>query len=410
MRILHAIASLDNSNKYLSRYLLELLRSMSDHNETHIVTFSNSKLLENKGISVHTLSPCKTFTHKRLKREAQQLIATVRPDVIHIHGCWDWSLAEIGRLAATENIPCVLSPHHSLDPEVIDTFFYTQRLPKLIAYQYSIVRDATVIHAISDRESSNLYKLGWNTRIITVPSPQGGNIFQYSETAGKMNEMYRMAIDAICTFRTLSDRERNILMCLVLKGSEQTGKYYAVNEEYRKNIGSLTSEEWRRIYIVCAANHQTESLTRAFSEIGIKAPDMPNDITESLSRPINCSESTLNEQEILALTPSEEQVLSGIEDPKIRQVVVMLLNIHKLIKQKSVNIGHISALYSSLMYEDYDERLLSVALKRLHIHKFTARMETVLQWLCGLTEGFMPIPNDTGKGSKRLIKTIKEIL
>ncbi len=94
----------------------------------------------------------------------------MRPDVVHINGCWQPQLLFFQRAAQRLRIPMVLSPHGMLEPWIVKRHYWTRKWPAIQLYQRGLVKHADYLHATADTEKDNLLRLGWNSRITVIPN------------------------------------------------------------------------------------------------------------------------------------------------------------------------------------------------------------------------------------------------
>lgn len=410
MRILHITPQTYSSDTYLSGYLSELMRSMGDTCEGHVAMFRTEKTAETEYEREHILNRPVFFLSPIYKKAVSSLLDSIVPDIVHLHGCWDGAVAEAARMAKAKGIPCVLSPHSSLEPEIIRTFFYTRRLPRMMAYQYAEVRNADAVVVSSEKERINMRKLGWNNRIAVIPDPRLHPKTSYTEVARDITAIYRKALDSACRFGSLSSKESEAVLDLMNTGCLPDKETLTDTAERCERIKALTPAEWHRICIVGIDNDMTSTYEQAFKRMQLNMPDMPGNTLERFNirpkAPMGC----IGETKLLSLDLKKQKLIDSIDNSEVRQIAAMLLNTKELISRKTITLYHLMTLYRIIRYTDYDEDKLATVCKQLRIYSFTAQIETVLDHFCHLSEGFMPIPQDKGKGAKKLITNITNIL
>ena len=101
---------------------------------------------------------------------AKGLLKKLRPDVVHINGCWQPQLLFFQRAAQSLRIPVVLSPHGMLEPWIVKRHYWTRKWPAIQLYQRGLVKRADYLHATAEKEKDNLLRLGWNARIAVIPN------------------------------------------------------------------------------------------------------------------------------------------------------------------------------------------------------------------------------------------------
>lgn len=168
MRVLHIITSIDKIAGGTSTYMQLLAKPLGRLCELHIATHRSEGELPMENARLHYLPAWKPWGGE-WKREADRLLCGLRPDIVHINGCWSPELAQFQRMAERRGVAVVLSPHGMLEPWIIRRHYYTRKLPWLLLCQRGLVRRAAWIHSTADSEAENLRRLGYNDNIRVVP-------------------------------------------------------------------------------------------------------------------------------------------------------------------------------------------------------------------------------------------------
>lgn len=166
MVILHYIPSLAASAGGVASYLSALSAELGKLVDLHIATHDEgAKEVEIHNAVVHRIPPgwlC-YFSAKELLKE-------LRPDVVHINGCWQPQLLFFQRAAQSLQIPIILSSHGMLEPWILKRHYWTRKWPAIQLYQRGLVKRADYLHATADTEKDNLLRLGWNPRVTVIPN------------------------------------------------------------------------------------------------------------------------------------------------------------------------------------------------------------------------------------------------
>lgn len=165
MRILHYIPSIDRSMGGTSAYMQLLCGSLGRMAELHVATHEGREPLPMPGARVHYIN---RSLFGGMKRDWTALLDEVRPDVVHVNGCWLPQCAAAQRWAVARGARVALSPHGMLEPWIMARHRYTRKLPALWLYQARAVREAAVVVATSAAERGNLLRLGYNRRVEVV--------------------------------------------------------------------------------------------------------------------------------------------------------------------------------------------------------------------------------------------------
>lgn len=166
MKVLHYIPSLAVKTGGVASYLSVLSEELGKLVELHIATnYECEQEVKTLNATLHRVTSGATcyFSAKRLLNE-------LRPDVVHINGCWLPQLAFFQWAAQSLQIPVVLSTHGMLDPWILKRHYWTKKWPAIHLYQRALVKRADFIHTTSEMEKRNLFFLGWNPRICFIPN------------------------------------------------------------------------------------------------------------------------------------------------------------------------------------------------------------------------------------------------
>lgn len=166
MKVLHYVPSLAIRTGGVAAYLAVLSLELGKLVDLHIATHDEGEQeLETHNAVIHRIPPgwlC-YFSAKELLKE-------LRPNVVHINGCWQPQLLFFQRAAQSLRIPVVLSPHGMLEPWIVKRHYWTRKWPAIQLYQRGLVKRADCLHATADTEKDNLLRLGWNPRIAVIPN------------------------------------------------------------------------------------------------------------------------------------------------------------------------------------------------------------------------------------------------
>lgn len=166
MKVLHYVPSLAVRTGGVAAYLAVLSSELGKLVDLHIATHDEGEQeLETHNAVIHRIPPgwlC-YFSAKELLKE-------LRPDVVHINGCWQPQLLFFQRAAQSLRIPVVLSPHGMLEPWIVKRHYWTRKWPAIQLYQRGLVKRADCLHATADTEKDNLLRLGWNPHIALIPN------------------------------------------------------------------------------------------------------------------------------------------------------------------------------------------------------------------------------------------------
>lgn len=166
MKVLHYVPSLAVRTGGVAAYLAVLSSELGKFVDLHIATHDEGEQeLETHNAVIHRIPPGWLCYFS-----AKGLLKKLRPDVVHINGCWQPQLLFFQRAAQSLRIPVVLSPHGMLEPWIVKRHYWTRKWPAIQLYQRGLVKHADYLHATAEKEKDNLLRLGWNARIAVIPN------------------------------------------------------------------------------------------------------------------------------------------------------------------------------------------------------------------------------------------------
>lgn len=166
MRILHYIPSIDRKSGGVGSYVALLAKDLGRLVELHVATHRTANMFPMENAEVHYITTWKRPL--KMRCEWLKLLDDVRPDVVHVNTCWMPSCAMVQKWAQKAGFYVVLSPHGMLEPWILRRNYWTKKLPALLLYQKTAIRDADCLHATAESERANLLSLGWNTNVGVV--------------------------------------------------------------------------------------------------------------------------------------------------------------------------------------------------------------------------------------------------
>lgn len=169
MKVLHYIPSIGKSGGGVSAYLQVLSHDLGKLVDLHIVTRQSTNELPLDNCTIHYIdSSIKHYI--TVKKQFHKILNDIKPDIVHINGCWMLQCSWITFWAKKAGYPIVLSPHGMLEPWAIKKNYWTKKLPALILYQKKSIQISNIIIATAQSEKNNLLSLGYNNNIQIVPN------------------------------------------------------------------------------------------------------------------------------------------------------------------------------------------------------------------------------------------------
>lgn len=165
MKVIHYIPSIDASTGGTAVYMHVLVKELGKLVDLHVVTHHSPNPVKIGNADLHYVT---ASLLGGMRREFTALLTRIRPDIVHVNGCWMPQCALAQRLAMRLGCKVVLTPHGMLEPWIIRRHYYSRKLPALWLYQKRAVATADCLHATAESEMVNLAALGYSTDIEVI--------------------------------------------------------------------------------------------------------------------------------------------------------------------------------------------------------------------------------------------------
>lgn len=169
MRILHYIPSIGKSGGGVSTYLQLLSHDLGKLVDLHIVCHHSNDELKLENSTIHYIEG--SIKHPiKMKKEFCKLLDDIKPNILHVNGCWMLQCSWVIFWAKSKGYPVILSPHGMLEPWDIKKNYWTKKLPALILYQKRSIQISNAIVATAEAEKQNILALKYNKNVIVIPN------------------------------------------------------------------------------------------------------------------------------------------------------------------------------------------------------------------------------------------------
>lgn len=333
------------------------------------------------------------YSGKLSQKEFAQKLDAIRPDIVHLHGCWSVHLAFLQLIATRQGYPVVLSPHGGLMQKVMHTDFWKKRLPQILLYQYNAVRRAFVIHASSTEELQELKQLGWKKRIALIPDPNDVETFR---------TFYQKVIDTSMRFRLIEAEQHafwELLYadCLTRHGGISTcapahtpGISGALHIVHPTVPTTLSSHNWKNIQTFALDHGVNDVIHTSAQAQGINILGIINALPtryklKDTRRPSTPSSAERKVAERYAVNTSELALAQTIYS------LYLSLCKNKTRDEWQPVISRLVSVYEQLQWGDCNEQIILSILSDLKVTSFAARLMHILGQRLHLPIGFMPL-------------------
>lgn len=163
MKVLHVISSIHRSSGGPSRSVQGLAAAECRAGvDAGIFTFRHGDKPWIDGIS---------FVHSGPEVDSELLEFT--PDIVHLHGLWNFDLHRTAAICRRWGLPYVIAPRGMLEPWSLQQRWLKKRIARFL-YQDRDLRCAAALHATAESEAEQFRRLGFRNRVIV--SPNGVNV------------------------------------------------------------------------------------------------------------------------------------------------------------------------------------------------------------------------------------------
>lgn len=356
MKILHYIPEISEKKKSISQeYVEAVVRATSKVAESYIVT--------EKQLGDSFLSFRNAFA-KKLKE--------IQPDIVHFHACWNFRAAYAHRMSRRRHFFTIVSPHGGLSDEIINLDFWKEKLPRIIAYQFWMLRKSRLVISISDKEHQELTQLGWRRRMMLIHHPSFHTISDDDLCEGIM-QAYRKVIDTHYTERITKEEKDFVCQCLRAACWKEN--------EYLPDFQPATVSpdlSFRRIYLYAHDNGVTTLLSTGAKLSGINLPPL------------------LKVDELPRFKAKKKKMGNYEKDCKklcsiIHTIIPQMQKDVIFTPHGEVSLATLTDIYNALRFNDYNEDFLAENIKKEGLSKFTKKLMKTYERIFQLQEGFRPI-------------------
>lgn len=167
MKVVHFIPSIDRTSGGVGSYMQLLAKELGKLCELYIVTANtkNQLIIDNAKV---LYIPCNIRKYSSMKKEWNRMLDEIKPDLVHVNCCWMPYCALTQKWAQKKGYKVILTPHGMLEPWIMNRNYWTKKLPALLLFQKSAIKNADCIHATAESEKLNIMKLGYNNKVEVI--------------------------------------------------------------------------------------------------------------------------------------------------------------------------------------------------------------------------------------------------
>ena len=168
MKVLHYIPSIDRESGGVGSYMQLLAKPLGNIVELHVATHQSKHELQLENCQIHYLN--RWTSYFKLRRQWQNLLDQINPDVVHVNCCWQPECAFVQKWSSKRGVKTVYTPHGMLEPWIMNRHYLTRKVPALMLYQKTAIENSDVVHATAESERQHIAALGYNFNIEVIPN------------------------------------------------------------------------------------------------------------------------------------------------------------------------------------------------------------------------------------------------
>ena len=278
------------------------------------------------------------------------------PDIVHIHGCWQYKVVRQAMHYHRQGARIVFTPHGGLEPWIISERRLSEKLSKTLLWQRRMAEYSYVMIAQGNMEAEALRKLGWNPRIEIVRNAVVTNSITPEAMAQQTREVYRKVMDSN-TLELMSDDTRQ-LMSLLLKAGITGDERWITSR-----LPDIDEREWRRRLVYADHENVRTTIDGGTHVLGLREP-------------------YIETGKIKSYLPTDYR-LPKVEAHDVAGIV-------REMQRGQLTLRHFVELDRALRRDNVQDDWLCETLDEGHLLKYFRRLLQLLSELTGLDEGFMP--------------------
>lgn len=325
----------------------------------------------------------------------RKTLGTFSPDIVHLHGAWKYSIGAAALLSLRHQVRYVYSPHGQLEPWVIHTRYWKEKLPQLLVYQRWVVSHAYATICNGTMERLALEKLGWTPRIEVVYNPLVTSSIQPTEACLQLSAIYQKVLDSD-TLALMSATTRQALVSLIKAGTAGDRRW--VDSEGQAACHQLGTSEWRQLMIYAWHEHIYEEVKSGAETLRLNPPQLT-----PASYP--CYVPTRREPRY-----HRQELLPPPSPANNKAMTVYVRNLVRQAEKGQLTLRQVVDFSHTVRQASLEEDKLAEDLKDTQLYKPLGGLLQAAGTLTALDQGLMPIAPCKNRLSKKIIRTIKHHL
>ena len=334
-----------------------------------------------------------------LQKRFLRLLYGLMPDIIHVHGSYDFINSRIELWSLRRGFPVIFSPEGGMASDFIEAE-YGMRTWKLLTYQRDMVRRASAVIAQNEQEQQYIVSEKLTRRVQTIAPPPTGDPLAAEDYNDAIVALYNKVLDSDKGLH-IDENSREAVSALLHASLAASSERQPLCSEDILNLRSITPTQWRDIRLFAYEQGVLTNIDEGIERMRLNVPATDPSQTDTFAPRYSKDTTPLSVTKIEAIPIAKRNIEHKLQDAGevIRNACVMLINIRYHIRHKSITMKHLCELYAIYRFDNMDEDKFATTLKSLNIYNFARRIGQVLQEIAYLDDGFMPVPPLDDRGT-----------
>ncbi|MBQ8711627.1 MAG: glycosyltransferase [Prevotella sp.] len=290
------------------------------------------------------------------------------PDIVHIHGCWQYGVVRQALGYHRQGVRIVFTPHGGLEPWMVKERRLSEKLAKTLLWQRRLAEYSYVVIAQGKMEAEALSALGWNPRIEVIRNAVITNSITQAAMVKATYEVYRKVMDS--NTRELMGTASQQLLAMLLKAGITGDRRWVAGQP-----ADIDQTEWRRLLVYADHENVRTVVDSGTHVLGLRQPYIETNTIKSY-------------------LPTDYK-LPKVEAHDVTGIVSEMSRGH-------VTLRHLVELDRALRRNDVEDDWLQEALEEARLMKYFRRLLQVLTEQTGLDEGFLPARPLDDRGTQKI--------
>lgn len=252
MRILHFFPRMPKQAD-LASYFDIFLEKMAETTELHLAQLTPESTTSQKytrhciGNGTSEYGEKGWINYPALKRRYLTLLYGLMPQIVHIHGCYDYISSKVMSWSVQRGFLVVFSPYGGMSPHFIEEE-YGMRTWKMILYQKKMATNASCVVVSDKEEEAYLINSKIARRVQYIPDPRDGDYVDLDSYTSSILRIYQKIIDTDMGVH-LDKNSREAVCALLHLSLAGENERKPLCPEDILNLRAIAPRQWSNIMI-----------------------------------------------------------------------------------------------------------------------------------------------------------------